>query len=274
MDAWLVPVMAGLGAIAGGAGALLGLGGGIFLVPLLVVVFHLPFPLVRGISLLTVIATSSAVAAGAASRPLMNVRLAMLLQVAASAGALGGGVTASHLSDRTLTLGFGVLMIGIALVMATRLQRRNISTDPSFDVGALGGRYFESESGREVAYRVRRLPLALAIAFLSGNVSSLLGLGGGILIVPGLNAWCGVPMRVAAATSALMIGITAVSAVPIFFARGDIDPPLAAAAVLGVLAGSRLGLHLGVRLGARTLKQAMIVVLVAVAATMLGRGLR
>lgn len=274
MDPWLVPAVAGLGVFAGGAGALLGLGGGIFLVPVLVAAFQLPFPQVRGISLMTVIATSSAVASGAASRPVMNVRLAMLLQITAAAGGLTGGLTSRHLSDRALTIGFGVLMLAIAAVMMSRLQRRNVVTDPSFEPGVLGGRYFESESGREVAYRVKRLPLALLIALLSGNVSSLLGVGGGILIVPGLNTWCGVPMRVAAATSALMIGITAVSAAPIYFARGEIDPALAAAAVLGVLAGSRLGLRLGVRLEARTLKQLMIVVLLAVAAMMLARGLR
>ncbi len=274
MEPWLVPAVAGLGVLAGGAGALLGLGGGIFLVPALVAGFHLPFPLVRGLSLMTVIATSSAVAAGAASRPVMNVRLAMLLQITAAAGGLAGGLTSRHLSDRALTLGFGALMLGIAAVMASRLQRRNVVTDPSFDTGRFGGRYFESESGREVAYRVTRLPLALVIAFFSGNVSSLLGVGGGILIVPGLNTWCGVPMRVAAATSALMIGITAVSAAPIYFARGDIDPQLTAAAVLGVLAGSQLGLRLGVRLRARALKQMMIAVLLAVAAMMFARGLR
>lgn len=274
MEPWLVPAMAGLGVLAGGAGALLGLGGGIFLVPALVAGFHLPFPLVRGISLMTVIATSSAVAAGAASRPVMNVRLAMLLQITAAAGGLAGGLTSTYLSDRALTLGFGMLMIGIAAVMVARLQRRNVVTDPSFEPGPFGGRYFESETGREVAYRVRRMPLALVIAFFSGNVSSLLGVGGGILIVPGLNTWCGVPMRVAAATSALMIGITAVSAAPIYFARGDVDPRLTAAAVLGVLAGSQLGLRLGVRLSARSLKQMMIVVLLAVAVMMFVRGMR
>ena len=75
-------------------------------------------------------------------------------------------------------------------------------------------------------------------------VSGTLGIGGGILKVPVLNAWCGVPMRAAAATSALMIGVTAVASAPQYFARGQVNPPLAAAAVLGVLVGSRAGFWL------------------------------
>ena len=84
-------------------------------------------------------------------------------------------------------------------------------------------------------YRTGRVPLAMAVSLTAGTISGLLGLGGGILQVPALNAWCGVPMRAAAATSSVMIGVTAAASAPIYYARGDISPPLAAAAVLGVL---------------------------------------
>ena len=93
--------------------------------------------------------------------------------------------------------------------MLTRLQRRNVILDPSVDPGVLGGRFYEDESGGIVTYRVKRLPVAIAASFVAGNVSSLLGIGGGIIKVPVLNAWCGVPLRAAAATSAFMIGVTA-----------------------------------------------------------------
>ena len=79
-----------------------------------------------------------------------------------------------------------------------------------------------------------------------------------------LNGWCGVPMRAAAATSALMIGVTAAASVPLFYARGQVNPPLAAAAVLGVLAGSRLGFQFGGRARAKWLKLLMACVLAAV----------
>jgi len=147
--------------------------------------------------------------------------------------------------------------------MLTRLEKRNV-LEASAETGRLGGRFFEEESGREVAYRVRRLPVGMLASLLAGAISGTLGLGGGILKVPILNAWCGVPLRAAAATSALMIGVTAVSSVPIQYAHGYIDPPLAAAAVLGVLAGSRAGFWFGGRARAKWLKLLMAIILAAV----------
>jgi len=115
------------------------------------------------------------------------------------------------------------------------------------------------------------LPLALVASFVAGTISSLLGVGGGVVKVPALNAWCGVPLRAAAATSAFMIGVTATSGAIIYFGRGDLAPLMAAPVVLGVQLGSRAGLRLAERLPARWLKLSLSIVLVAVAATMFVR---
>ena len=253
------------GAVAGSLGAMLGIGGGVFLIPLLNVGLGLPFKTASGISLMTVIATSNIVAANAASRRVVNLRLGMLLQVAAVAGGLSGALIVERLEVRTLYIVFASVTAVIAVVMLSRLDRRNVILNSSIDPGALGGRFYEEESGREVVYRVRRLPAAFGVSLGGGVVSGLLGIGGGILQVPALNAWCGVPMRVAAATTAAMIGITALGSAPIYYARGHIAAPLAAAAVLGVLAGSRLGLWYGARARAKKLKLLMALVLAAVA---------
>jgi len=151
------------------------------------------------------------------------------------------------------------------VLMLTRLDKRNL-LDPNVEPGVLGGRFFDEETKRTAAYRVQRLPVALFASVAAGIVSGSLGIGGGILKVPILNAWCGVPMRIAAATSALMIGVTAVASVPIQYAHGYIHPPLAAAAVLGVLIGSRGGLWFGGRAKARWLKMLMASVLAVVSA--------
>jgi uncharacterized membrane protein YfcA len=261
----LILVVIAAGAVAGCLGALLGLGGGVFLVPFLNVAMGLPFKVAAAVSLMTVIATSSAVSARTAGRQLINLRLGMLLEVASAAGGLMAGITLHYVSERVLFASFSAVTAAIAVIMLTRLDRRNVlevSTDP----GALGGRFYEEESGREVVYRVRRLPLALGASFVAGNVSGFLGIGGGILKVPVLVAWCGVPMRAAAATSALMIGVTAVASAPIHYANGYIRPPLAAAAVLGVLLGSRAGFWFGGRARAKWLKLLMVAVLAFVAA--------
>ena len=128
-----------------------------------------------------------------------------------------------------------------AAAVLTRINRRNVILDPSIHPGPLGGRFFDEESGATVTYRVKRLPAALLASFAAGNVSSLLGIGGGILKVPALNTWCGVPVRAAAATSAFMIGVTATGGAIIYYGRGDLPPLLAAPAVLGVQLGSWAG---------------------------------
>jgi len=261
----LLIVMAA-GAVAGTLGALLGIGGGVFLVPFLNIGLGLPIKEAGAVSLMTVIATSSAVSAGTAGRQLINLRLGMLLEIASAIGGLTLGIAVAWISDAALDRTFAVVTALIAIMMFSRLDRRNVILDATVDPGLLGGRYHEDESGGEVVYRVKRLPVAMLASLAAGGVSAALGIGGGILKVPALNAWCGVPMRAAAATSALMIGVTAVSSVPLQYARGYIDPPMAAAAVLGVLAGSRAGFWFGGKARVKWLKILMACVLGAVSA--------
>jgi uncharacterized membrane protein YfcA len=266
----LLSVM-GAGAVAGCLGALLGIGGGVFLIPFLNVVFGLDIRAAAGISLMTVIATSTMVATGSVNRHVINLKLGILLQIPAVAGGLIGAEIVDDLSPRTLYIVFATVTGAVAIVMLSRLDRRNVILDATVSPGSFGGRYYDQESGQEVVYRLRRMPAALGISLSGGVLSGLLGIGGGILQVPALNAWCGVPMRAAAAMTAAMIGITALGSAPIYYARGQIAAPLAAAAVLGVLAGSRAGLWISPRARARWLKMLMAVVLAAVSLAYLYR---
>ncbi len=261
---YLIAIVMSAGAVAGCLGAMLGIGGGVFLVPFLNVALGLPLNLAAGISLITVIATSSVVSSDALGRRLMNLRLGMLLQVAASSTALLAGIVSARLPPAVLHVMFAGVTATVAVIVLSRLDRRNVIMDTSIEPGPFGGRFYEEESGREVAYRTKRLPAALSIAAAAGFVSGSLGIGGGVLQVPALNAWCGIPMRVAAATSVAMIGVTAAASVPIYYARGDVSAPLAAAAVVGVLVGSRAGLWVSARAKARWLKLLMALVLIVV----------
>src|SRR5437762_8230400 len=255
-------------AVAGSLGALLGIAGGVFLLPFLNLGLNLPIKAAAAISLTTVIATSSAVSAGRAGKQLINLRFGMLLEVATVGGSLLGGVTAQLLAQTTLQRLFGLVTAIVAVIMLGRLQRRNVILDPEADPGAFGGRFYEDESGTTVTYRVKRLPVALAASFIAGNVSSLLGIGGGVIKVPALNAWCGVPLRAAAATSAFMIGVTATGGAVIYYGHGQLIPSLAAAAVLGVQVGSWSGLRVGDKAPVRWLKLLMAAVLVVVSVLM------
>jgi hypothetical protein len=191
----------------------------------------------------------------------MNLRLGTLLQIPATLGALTSGILVSRIPTEVLYVIFALVTAAVAALMLTRLDRRNVILDRTVNPGRFGGRYYEEESGQEIVYRTRKLPVAVSVALVSGVISGLLGIGGGILQVPALNAWCGVPMRAAAATSSVMIGVTAMASAPIYYARGNVWPPLAAAAVLGVLVGSRAGLWFSGRARAKWLKLLMAVLL-------------
>ena len=220
------------GVVAGGLGALLGLGGGIFLVPFIQLGLGQPFDTAAGVSLVTVIGTSLAVST------------------------TGAVLIERHvITDVGAERVFGVTAVVIAIVMLQRLEKRNVLRDATVAVGHLGGRFHDDETGGTVAYRLRRPHVAFAVSYAAGIISTVAGVGGGILIVPALNAWCGVPIRAAAATSTFIIGVTAVPGVLARFPRQDPGAPaLAAAAVIGVLVGSRLALTYLSRVPVRTLK--------------------
>jgi len=254
------------GAATGLVGALLGLGGGVFLVPLLTLAFGIPIRAAIAASLISVIATACASSTINLERGLVNMRLGMTLEVATTLGGLAGGLIATALTQRELFLSFGATLAVMGVVMAGRSGRRNVIPDEGVDPGRLGGRLQEGD--RTYVYRVRRLPLGLAASLGAGAISGLLGIGGGIIKVPVLNAFCGIPIRVAAATSAFMIGVTGAASAFIYFGRGDVALPLTAAVAIGALPGSLLGARLTHRVEARSLKLLMAVVLLVVGGRM------
>jgi uncharacterized membrane protein YfcA len=258
------------GAATGLLGALLGLGGGVFLVPLLTLALGVPIRVAIAASLISVMATAVASATVNLNRGLVNLRLGLILEVATSAGALLGGLVAAHLTHRQLFLTFAVTMATMGVVMAARSGRRNVIADHTVDVGVLGGRLREGEA--TYAYRVRRLPIGVLASLVAGAISGLLGLGGGIVKVPILNTFCGIPIRVAAGTSTFMIGVTTAASAFLYYGRGEIALPVTAAVALGALPGSMIGARVSDRVATRSLKVLMAIVLVAVGLRMAVEG--
>jgi uncharacterized protein len=250
------------GAVTGLVGSLLGLGGGVLLVPMLTLALGIPIRTAIAASLMSVIASASAAATVNLRRGLVNLRLGLVLEVATSVGGLAGGIAASLLSERALYAAFGLVMAAMGAVMALRSSTRNVIADLSVSPGRLGGTLLEGET--TFVYRVRRLPLGLFASLVAGAVSGLLGVGGGIVKVPVLNTFCGIPIRVAAATSTFMIGITTAASAFLYYGRGEVVLPITAAVALGALPGSLLGARLSDRVATRSLKVMMAVVLLGV----------
>jgi hypothetical protein len=262
------------GAATGLVAALLGVGGGFFLVPFLVIFLNEPIHHAIGASLVTMIATSSANAAVNVRRKLTNIRLAMTLELTAAAGAVAGSLTAGLLPGQVLIIVFAGMMITIGLLMMRKLQRGESSIIPISDPGPLGATYYDEAVGFMVTYRVHRLPTVMSVFGVAGVLSGLLGIAGGVIKVPALNLLCKVPTRPAVATANFMAGLTAVAAALVYHARGDVEPLLAAATVLGALAGSALGAPIAARVQSRWVGGIFTVLAFALAFQLLWQAIR
>ena len=266
-------LMVGGGAAAGLFGSLLGLGGGVLLVPLLTLGFGLPLREAVGVSLVAVIMTSGAAAGVYLERHIANLRLGMSLELFTALGALVGGTIAFALDVRLLEALFAGLMFYVAITMLRRGMSEEAPAEEVPEAAAprdptgRGGTMLELLSGE--CYRVRRPVLGVVGATFAGIVSALLGIGGGIVKVPLMNVGMGVPLRIATATSNLMIGITAAASAIIYLLRGEIDPYVAAPTAIGVFIGASVGSRLGHRVDLRVLRWLFVLVLLYTAVQML-----
>ncbi len=271
--------MIGGGAAAGVFGSLLGLGGGILIVPLLTLGFGLPLREAVGVSLVSVMMTSSAAAGVYLERHVANLRLGMTLELFTAIGALVGGSIAFLLDERLLSLLFAALLAYVAFTMLRARTRETVKgvETPAIDVESEdrpGSRPTALERLGGDGYQVRNLGRGVLGALGAGVASALLGIGGGIIKVPLMHLAMGVPLRVATATSNLMIGITAAASAVIYLIHGGIDPFVAGPTGIGVFMGATAGSRLGHRLDLRYLRMLFVVVLAYTAFQMLLRAVQ
>jgi len=264
------------GVAAGAFGSILGLGGGVLIVPLLTLVFGLPLREAVAISLVCVIVTSSASAGVYLQRRQANLRLGMILELFTAAGAIVGGAIAFLIDERLLAVLFAGLLVYVAATMlrGIRMPATASATDdetppvPAGDAVAAAG---PAEPATNLDYDRRRMPAAALGSVGAGIASALLGIGGGTIKVPLMHLVLGVPLRVATATSNLMIGITASASGIVYLVRGGIDAYVAGPTAIGVFVGASLGSRYGHRIGQRALRVLFVVVLLYTAIEMLRR---
>ncbi|RKH42471.1 sulfite exporter TauE/SafE family protein [Corallococcus sicarius] len=264
---------------AGLLGSLLGLGGGLILIPVLTLVLKVDIRYAVGASIVSVIATSSGAAAAYVRDGLANLRVAMFLELATVAGAVTGAMLAGLVGGRALYFLFGAVMAYSALAMLRKLRddgepREEPPPDALADRLALHGSYYDASTEREVAYRVHRPLAGLGLMYVAGAVSGLLGIGSGALKVPAMDLAMGLPIKVSTATSNFMIGVTAAASAGIYFARGDIDPFIAGPVCLGVTMGAFAGSRYLTKLKSGSLRMLFVAVLLWVSFEMLSKGLR
>lgn len=262
--------------LAGFFGSLVGLGGGIVVIPALTLLFGVDIHFAVGASLVAVIATSSGSTVSFLRERLCNVRIGMFLEVATASGAVAGAAVAGLLAGRWLFLLFGVLLLvsaGFMLSPRRQQMRTACEVDPVSRACRLEGSYRDRATGELVSYRAARVPLGLALMWLAGMISGLLGIGSGIFKVPAMDAAMGLPIKVSTATSNFMMGVTAAASAAIYFSRGSINPAIAGPVALGVLLGARAGSGLVPGMRSLTLRRIFVAATVVIAARMLYQGL-
>lgn len=263
--------------VAGVVGSVLGLGGGIIIVPVLTLLFGVSMRTAVAASTVSIIATSTGAAVAYLQDRLTNTRVAIWLEMGTSLGALSGALIAGYISQRLLFIIFGLLLgySGYNMLRARRQELPGpVEADPLSRALNLAGSYHDQKLGYRVDYQVTRTIPGLIIMYFSGIAAGLLGIGAGIFKVPAMDQVMRMPFKASSATSNFMIGVTAVSGAVVYFARGDVQPFVAGPVVLGVLLGAVLGARLMVRMKSSTIRKLFIPLIIYTALHMIYRGMK
>jgi len=268
-------VLVAVGSFAAGLlGSLTGLGGGVVLVPLLTLFFKVDIRYAIGASLVSVIATSSGAAAAYVREGFSNIRIGMFLEIATTLGALLGAFLATVVPTKALAIIFGVMLLYSAYLSRKPRPRaeRNLSPDKLATGLRMNGE-FPSEEGGMRQYNVQNVPTGFSLMFGAGALSGLLGIGSGAVKVLAMDQAMKIPFKVSTTTSNFMIGVTAAASAGIYLNRGYIDPGLSMPVMLGVLAGSLIGVRILVKAETKMLRIVFSVVIAFLGLQMIYNGL-
>lgn len=247
--------------LAGLLGALTGLGGGVVIVPVLTLLFHIDIRYAIGASLVSVIATSSGAAAAYVREGFSNVRIGMFLEIATTLGALLGAYLTMIVSTHSIGLIFGAVLLYSAYAsLRKHPDETHKEPNPLALKLRLQGSY-PTAAGPE-SYVAQNVPAGFSLMFVAGTLSGLLGIGSGAVKVLAMDQAMRLPFKVSTTTSNFMIGVTAAASAGIYLSRGYISPALAMPVMLGVLLGSLTGSRMLVKAKVKTLRMIFAVVIV------------
>ncbi|MFN3453879.1 MAG: sulfite exporter TauE/SafE family protein [Pseudobdellovibrio sp.] len=251
---------------AGFIGSLLGLGGGIIIVPVLTLYFQIDIHYAIAASLVSIVASSSGAAAGFLKDHLTNLRLAVLLEVGTVTGAITGFVLVHYIQSHYLFILFGVFLLFSALMM---FRRRS---EVLSDVNHPWSEKLNLTAGAN--YKIDNVPQGLAMMYVAGALSALLGIGSGILKVIAMDGVMKLPIKVSSATSNFMIGVTAAASAGAYFLKGNVRPEITAPVAIGIIIGSWVGAKVMVKMPASLIRKIFVVVLTVVSLQMIIKGFR
>lgn len=271
--------MIAIGVFAGLAGAVLGLGGGIILTPILTLLMGVDIKYAIGASIIAVIATSSGATIAYLQDQILNLRVAMFLEIATTLGALSGALLTGVLDPKYLYILFGLLLLFSAYNMIRKLRRNEgvlnrAHPDALASTFKLNSTYFDKAAMKQIDYQVENIPGGFAMMYGAGIASGLLGIGSGAFKVTAMDTIMKMPLKPSTSTSNLMMGVTAAASATVYFFNGSIKPQIAVPLALGILVGATLGSRLMQHLSARFIRLIFIPVLAYIGLEMFVKGIR
>ncbi|HEY8270640.1 MAG TPA: sulfite exporter TauE/SafE family protein [Pseudobdellovibrionaceae bacterium] len=259
--------------IAGFLGSILGLGGGLIIVPTLTLLFHVNIRYAIAASLISIVGTSSGAAASYLKDHFANLRIAVLLELGTVTGAVSGFLIAKKIQASFLFLLFGVFLFFSAVMMLrSRDEHTSTKNHPWSEKLNLAGSFPDGKGG-VLPYNVDNVPFGLTAMYAAGVISALLGIGSGIFKVLTMDRAMKLPMKASSATSNFMIGVTATASAGAFLLRGDIRPEIAAPVSVGIILGSWMGAHSMIKIPTQILRKIFVIVLSIASFQMILKGL-
>ena len=270
-------ILAGVGLFAGIFGAIFGIGGGMIVTPIMTIALGLDIKYAIGASVISVIATSSGASIAYLKDDMLNLRVAMFLEIATTVGAILGAILTGVLPAKVLYVLFGMLLIFSSWNMLHKLRAskeevENTIPDELSEKLELNSTYYDQANRKQVDYKVSNVPGGFTMMFGAGLASGLLGVGSGAFKVIAMDTIMKMPLKPSSATSNLMMGVTAAASATVYFFNGSIKPEIAAPLAIGILVGATIGSRIMQHLQAKLLRKIFIPVLFLIGLQMFLKG--
>jgi uncharacterized membrane protein YfcA len=261
-------------------GAILGLGGGMIVTPILTLLVGLDIKYALGASIVCVIGTSAGTSIAYLRDNILNIRLAMFLEIFTTIGGLSGALLVTSLKSDYMYFLFTILYVYMAINMIVKIRYGNKDHSVHENTGMttladklrLNGSYYDKLSKKEISYRLHRVQGGAAVMFGAGFASGLMGIGSGGFKVLAMDTVMGMPLKASTATSNFMMGVTAVASASIYFFAGYINPIVVGPIAVGVIIGATLGSRIMQRLHNVHIRLFFIIVMIFLAVQMFYKG--
>lgn len=245
--------------------------------PIVTLAMGLDIKYAIGASIIAVIATSSGSTIAFLKDDVLNLRVAMFLEIATTIGAIIGALLTGAFEPMILYILFGSLLVFSSWNMYRKMRSgqevlQQVHADKWAEKFNLSSSYYDKNTKQQVDYQVENVPGGFLIMLGAGLASGMLGIGSGAFKVMAMDGAMKMPLKPSSATSNLMMGVTAAASATVYFFNGSIRPDLAVPLALGILGGSTIGTRIMQILPSKIIRLIFIPILLYLGLQMILKG--